>query len=248
MTEQTSRTEIIFGDIEKNSPAADAGLQPNTRVVAINGELITSSEQFIRLVNDNKGKQISLTWEDVQTKMEKTSKLIPRQNPPKNQGALGVRFSAIKIAILSYETYVQKALSGLTHPANLMAYNLSIMGQLVGVSVREKKVEPISQGVSGPVGIASLVNILFQIPDMKERILQVLNLAGLLSISLAFFNILPIPALDGGRLFFIIIEMVTRRKMSARIENFAHAVGFSILIMLIILVTLNDVAKIIPGF
>jgi len=68
-------------------------------------------------------------------------------------------------------------------------------------------------------------------------------LAGLLSISLAFFNVLPIPGLDGGRLFFIIIEAVFRRKVSPRIEGYAHAVGMVLLIALIILVTFKDIGQ-----
>jgi len=96
---------------------------------------------------------------------------------------------------------------------------------------------PISQSVSGPVGIYSLVDSFVKIPDGKDRILQLLNLSGLLSISLAFFNVLPIPGLDGGRLFFIILEGVIGRKINQRVEGYIHAVGMALLIGLIILIT-----------
>ena len=78
---------------------------------------------------------------------------------------------------------------------------------------------------------------------MKEKALQLLNLAGLLSISLAFFNVLPIPGLDGGRLFFILIEAVTRKKVNEKVEGYAHAVGMILLIGLIILVTFKDIGQ-----
>jgi regulator of sigma E protease len=149
----------------------------------------------------------------------------------------------MKTVTLSYDTPEQKLLSGFTHPANLMAYNFDILGTLIGVSVKEKTVEPISQGVSGPVGIFSLVGTIVDIPNVKEKVLQLLNLSGLLSISLAFFNILPIPGLDGGRLFFIAIEAVTRRKVNQRIEGYAHTIGMLLLIALIILVTFKDIGQ-----
>jgi regulator of sigma E protease len=84
--------------------------------------------------------------------------------------------------------------------------------QLISVSIKNKTAEPVSQGFSGPVGIYSVVGSIVQIPDMKERSLQILNLAGILSMSLAFFNILPIPALDGGRLFLSLLKEYSERK------------------------------------
>ena len=122
-----------------------------------------------------------------------------------------------------------------------MVYNFDVLGQLIGVSVKEKSAAPISQGVSGPVGIYSVVGTIINLPDVRERVLQILNLAGLLSISLAFFNVLPIPGLDGGRLLFIVIEGVIGRKVNPRIEGYFHAVGMAVLIALLLLVTAKDV-------
>jgi regulator of sigma E protease len=72
-----------------------------------------------------------------------------------------------------------------------------------------------------------------------------LNLAGLLSISLAIFNILPIPALDGGRFFFILIELVFHKKVNARFENSAHAIGMALLLALILLITIKDIGQLL---
>ncbi len=71
--------------------------------------------------------------------------------------------------------------------------------------------------------------------------MQLLNLMGLLSISLAFFNVLPIPGLDGGRLFFLLIEAVTRKRVNPKIEGYIHAAGMAFLIMLLLLVTVKDI-------
>lgn len=240
---QQLKTDIIISEVSKGSPAEKAGLTPFSHVLSINGMKVKSTEEFSKIVRANKGKQVTIEWQDVKTQVIKKSTVTPRVNPPKNQGALGVSFFPVPTVALSYDTPVQKAFSGFIHPANLMVYQFSVIGSLIQVSVKEKTVEPLSQSVSGPVGIYSLVGTIIDIPDAKERFLQMLNLAGLLSISLAFFNVLPIPGLDGGRFFFIVIEAVTRRKVSQRIEGYAHAVGMILLIGLIALVTFKDIGQ-----
>jgi len=243
LVNQTINTNIIISQVAKNSPAEKIGLTPFSKVLAINGEKMTSLSVFSKIVKANQGKEIVVEWQDINTQKIKKASVTPRLNPPKNEGAIGVAFFPVQTVALSYDTPMQKTFSGFIHPANLMAYNFDVLGSLVNVSVKEKNVAPLSEGVSGPVGIFSLVGTIVSIPDQKERLLEILNLAGLLSISLAFFNVLPIPGLDGGRLFFIIIEAVTRRKVNQKFEGYAHAVGMIVLIGLIILVTFKDIGQ-----
>jgi regulator of sigma E protease len=243
LVNQQVTSQVVISEVSKNSPAKKAGLKEFSRVISINGKKVEDVASFSKTVKENRGKEIVLEWQDIKTNQKSKATLVPRVNPPKNEGALGVGFFPIETVILSYDTPTQKILSGFTHPANLMVYNFSVMKDLIGISVKEKTVEPISQGVSGPVGIYSLVGTIINIPDVKERVLQILNLAGILSISLAFFNVLPIPGLDGGRLFFIIIEAITRKKVDPKIEGYAHAIGMVLLIALIILITFKDIAQ-----
>lgn len=240
---QEKTTSVVVNEVVKNSPAEKAGLKQFSRVITVNGQKITDPNEFARIIRENKGKQIVVEWEDVQTSKKYKATMVPRVDPPKGEGALGIGFFPLSMVTLSYDTPTQKALSGIIHPTNLMVYNFAVMGSLIDVSVKEKTVEPLSQGVSGPVGIYNLVGELVNIPDAKQRALQLLNLAGLLSISLAFFNILPIPGLDGGRLFFIIIEAIIGRKVNQKVEGYAHAVGMILLIGLIILVTFKDITQ-----
>jgi len=240
---QLNKAEIIIGSVVKNSPAAKAGVKPLSKIISIDGQKAINIDFFLNYVKAHKGKEVSIELQDVKTNKNDTYKMIPRVNPPKNQGALGVSFFPVDTAVLSYDTPLQKVTSGIIHPVNLMAYNFDVMGSLIKTAVKDKNVEPLSQGVSGPVGIYSVVGDIVQIPNLKERTLQLLNLAGLLSISLAFFNVLPIPGLDGGRLFFIIIEAVTRRKLNPKFESYANAIGMALLIGLIILVTFKDILQ-----
>ncbi|MCL5432784.1 MAG: site-2 protease family protein [Patescibacteria group bacterium] len=247
LVNQYNKSEIFISEVSKNSPAEKAGITQYSKVISINGVKVGDTNKFLEIVNQNKGKEITLEWQDEKTKKVSEATIVPRTVIPKNEGPIGVGFFPVSTATLFYETPAQKIFSGITHPVNLLAYNFDVMGKLISVSIKEKTAAPLSESVSGPVGIYSLVGTINQIPEFKEKVLQFLNLAGLLSISLAFFNILPFPALDGGRLLFIVIEGLTGRKVPAKYEGYAHAVGMAILLALIILVTIKDITKIFTG-
>lgn len=241
---QKTVSQVIISSVSKNSPAEKAGFKQFSEIRSINGQDVEDAKEFVDIVNKNRGRQVVVVWKDLKTNRTVESKVVPRVSPPKNEGALGIGFFTIKKAILSYDTFSQKIFSGVTHPLNLLFYELDVTGRLIGISIQKKTVEPIGSAVSGPVGIYSLVGDIVRIPDLKERILGVLNLAGLLSISLAFFNVLPIPALDGGRLFFILIEGVSGRKVNPKFEGYVHAIGMVILLTLLLLITFQDVSRV----
>ncbi|MDP2649218.1 MAG: site-2 protease family protein [bacterium] len=244
---QSQSSDLVIGSVAKDSPAGKAGIKPFSKVIAVNGQKITVSSFFIDQINKNKGKEITTLLLDTKTNKKYSVKVIPRVSPPKNEGALGISFFSMDTVVLNYKTPTEKVFSGIIHPINLLSYNFDVMGKLLSVSIQQKTAAPLGNSVSGPVGIYSIVGDIVKIPDFRERILQVLNLAGILSISLAFFNILPIPALDGGRLFFILIEGVTGRKVPAKFESYAHAIGMALLLTLIAVVTFHDLSRIISG-
>ncbi len=234
---------VIIDKVSKNSPAEKAGIVAPARIVAVNNKSITDIQGFLAIINDNKGKEIELSLEDAKINKTSTVRLTPRTNPPKDEGSIGIRFFPVRIAKLTYETQAQKLFSGIIHPFNLMSYNIDILKTLVVASVEKKTAAPLSGAVSGPVGIYSVVGSIIDIENMRERLLQILNLSGLLSISLAFFNILPIPALDGGRLFFILIEGFSGRKVPEKFETMVHTVGMAILLALLLLITFQDISR-----
>ncbi|NLB28856.1 MAG: hypothetical protein GX823_01295 [Clostridiales bacterium] len=106
--------------------------------------------------------------------------------------------------------------------------------------------------LSGPVGIVSTINELASDPDIEttgERLIYVLNFGALIAINLAVMNLLPIPALDGGRIFGLfvtfIIEKITRRRVNPKYEGYIHAAGLMLLMLLMAVVLVNDIVKII---
>jgi regulator of sigma E protease len=122
-------------------------------------------------------------------------------------------------------------------------YNLNVLGRLAGKSAQDKNLAPLAETVSGPVGIAGAVEQILQLGG-KDTVLNLINLLGLLSLSLAFMNILPFPALDGGRLVFLLIEAASGKKLPQKIENIVNQAGMGILLLLIILISANDLVKI----
>ncbi len=245
---QKNVKEVVVNEIAKNSPAEKAGMTPFIKIVSVDGKEISDSKDFVNIVNAKKGEEIEIVWKSLRTNKISKATLVPRVSPPKNEGALGVSLFSMSSAVLAYQTPLQKTFSGVVHPANLLVYNFKIIGELAKVSIERKTIEPVSQGIAGPVGIASVTSTILQIQNVKEKVLQLLNLTGILSISLAFFNILPIPALDGGRLFFVLIEAFTGRKVNQSFEATAHKVGLALLLGLVLLITLQDIQKLFSGF
>jgi regulator of sigma E protease len=107
--------------------------------------------------------------------------------------------------------------------------------RLIGQSLMHGKAP---EGVAGPVGIYQLTDVVSQ-----GGFLPILELVAILSVNLAAFNVLPIPALDGGRMFFVWIEAVRHKRVSAELERKINSVGMAILLGLIVLITLHDVFK-----
>jgi regulator of sigma E protease len=228
---------VYIGSVSKNSPAESAGITPYSKVVSVNEVAVKDSTKFVAEINKDKGESVTLVWLDKNNKTH-TAQVTPRIDPPKGQGPLGISLASVSGLTLSYDTPAQKILSPVVHPLNLLSYTLDGTKSLIAQSIHQKSVKTLGENLSGPVGIFVVVgDVVSQSGSAKELFLQALNLAGLISISLAFFNILPIPALDGGRLLFIIIEIVTRKKVSPRAEAIVNSAGFVVLIGLVISVT-----------
>ncbi len=168
--------------------------------------------------------------------------IVPKSDTA-GAGILGIYLG--KSVYLSYDTAAQKLLSGPMHAYNMLSYSAKTFKMLILLSVQEKSAAPVSEGVSGPVGIYSVIgSILGQ--GGKRVILSLVDLTPLMSLSLAFLNIMPFPALDGGRAFFVVLEILRKgRKVSAVFEANVHKWGMILLLGFILLITLKDVARLI---
>ncbi len=227
--------KVVVSEIVKGSPAEISGLKTGDTVEYVNSIRITTPNQLISFTKEHLGEKLALKVETKDHK-QKTLEITPRKVYPATQGPMGVAISQ-NYSIVKYPWY--KAPFVGTWEALKQSYAIvSGLGSLV-VNLLTRGVVP--QEVAGPVGIAQLTGI------FCSNVNSCLSFMGILSLNLAILNILPIPALDGGRLFFIIIEAVTRRKVNQRIEGYAHAVGMAILLALILLITLHDLIRVFTG-
>lgn len=234
--QETGKVKVV--DIAQNSPANAAGLQKDDAITAVDNQPIEKSDDFIKLVNEKKGKNVELTVSrDSQTYK---TEVTPRENPPEGEGALGVVISskdAVKPPI--YKRPFISLREGFKE--TLYWGQTTIMGitSAVGEAIQGRKPE----GIAGPIGIFQITGTV-----AKEGLLPLISLIGILSINLAILNILPIPALDGGRLLFILAEAFFGRKVLPAFEKSAHMVGMMLLLLLLLLVTLQDVSRLLGGF
>lgn len=231
----TPGKEVQIALVAPHSPAAVAGLRVGEIIKSIDGHVLTDPNQLIRYTKSHLGKEVALVV--VKSGHEQTIKVTPRLHYPAGEGAMGVAIS--NSVITKRYPWYQAPFVGLEESFKdtwMIVQGLWMTLTTIAVS------RQVPQDVAGPVGIAQLTGQFIKIGPNA-----VLSLVSLLSLNLAVINILPIPALDGGRFFFILIEAVTRRKVDPRIEGYAHAAGMVVLLLLIALITLHDVMRVLTG-
>jgi regulator of sigma E protease len=228
---------LAVSNVLAGSPAEEAGVMPGDVVTSITrGEEVidtTSAEAFTDFVADSEGKEITLAVTRGSESLSLTA--VPEDGiiaADPERAALGVGIAAYgTVAVPWYETPVQGAV--LTWEViKVTAVGLvQFFGSIFTFSA------DLSQ-VSGPVGIAGAVG------DAGESgIVPLLTLMAIISINLALINLLPFPALDGGRLLFVGIEAVTRKRIPAMLAGTLNFIGFALLILLMVVITANDVLK-----
>ncbi|MFI5265732.1 MAG: RIP metalloprotease RseP, partial [Candidatus Levyibacteriota bacterium] len=226
--------KIHITEILKDSPAAAAGLKVGDTILSLNGKNITSTTLFIQAVKQDEGKEVTLGI--LRSGKNSDIKLIPRTVYPKDQGPVGVGISDV---VIKKYTWYEAPFFG---TIEALKFSWMIVAGLVGMAFNLIVHGQKPTGVAGPVGVAQLTG-----QAVSYGVNATLWFVALLSINLAVLNVLPIPALDGGRLFFIVVEAVTRKKVNVKYENYTHAVGLVVLLALMLLITVFDVMRLVSG-
>lgn len=212
----------------EGSPAYEAGVEPGDRIEAVDGEKIEEWNDVLTTVGGSDEESVELTLIRDGREITLTSELEYDEEAGRNK--IGVS-PAVEHRILP-------AVKGGVENTGAMAVMMyDIIRQLYtgDVSVSE---------LSGPVGIVYAVN-----DTARAGTIYVVYLAALLSLNLAVMNMLPFPALDGGRLLFLLIRKITGRRVTDEMEGKIHFIGIMLLFALMIYVTWNDIVKfIVPVF
>jgi regulator of sigma E protease len=192
--------------------------------------ILKNSEELIEITKKYSGQAITLQIERNGRKNEVS--VSPRKNPPKGEGPIGITITS----------YVEKKYSWYQAPfyGLIEAFRISykIIFELGKVLIGFVTFQKPHVDVAGPIGIATLAGQAIKFG--KNAFLEFL---ALLSLNLAIINILPFPALDGGRLIFILYEGITKKRVNQNIEKYTNLIGFVILLSLALLITINDIIK-----
>lgn len=237
---------VIAINLSKGSPAEKAGIKSEDIIssysIGTQNQIVhlTSAEQLIKMIKASPGKTIFLETVNLKDGATKTVPVVPVYNEKLKRAIIGV--SLIDGMVISYQRPVDKIFAGFLHSYNVLEYNFSAIGQLIGISVKEKDASVVGGAVSGPVGIYSVINDMVQTSG-AQLFKNILNLMALLSLSLGVMNILPFPALDGGRMVFVIYEWITGKQVNKTVENVTNVAGFALLMGLALLVSINDVLR-----
>ncbi len=217
---------LTVTSVAPGSPAETAGIKANDKVTGFSG-----TQAFIDYVNARRGEVISLTVGD--RLVEATPRTI--EGTPAGQGALGVGITNIDFVFYPvWQRPVRGVIYGTKEAWGWGREILLSLQTLIGRLVKGE----VPQEVAGPVGIYEVSK-----SASAQGFLAVLQFTGILSINLAILNLLPLPALDGGRVLFILLEIVRRRRVRAEIEQKIHLAGMLLLLALMVLITINDLRR-----
>lgn len=226
--------EVEVLEVAPDSPAEAAGMRPGDVFVSIGGQEVSNTGDIQRLFFRTLGSEVSVTV--LRDGAERVVFLTPRWKPPEGEGASGILVTTNSPTVIrEQEPFFQAIGMGASRGVEIMVlFKNSIIGMFSGAVPVELR---------GPVGIAEMTG-----EFARAGISPLLEFASLISINLGILNLFPLPALDGGRVAFVLVELVRGgRRISARKEWLIHTVGFFLLIGALLAVTYRDIIRLVSG-
>lgn len=233
---------VVF-DMSENSGAQKAGIEAGEAIMEVDGAKVYNINDVRTAVSGKIGQEVEITLLDIKDHSYDKTRVVEVVPTVGDNGdaVLGVYLGSA-VSIFYNSNLSEKLLSGPMHSYNMLSYSLSTLGRIIGLSVETKDISPVSQSVAGPIGIYNVFDSVVKYGGSKV-VLGLLDTVALVSLGFAVTNLLPFPALDGGRLVFIAIEGITRRKINPKLEANIHKVGMMLLLGLVVLVTFKDIFR-----
>jgi regulator of sigma E protease len=227
--------QVMVEEVAIGSPAERAGIQAGDTILEINEEPARNIVEFRRNVQLKLGQEVAILIEHSDSTREVVH-LIPRWRPPENEGAIGImlRLSNATTGRMSYPPWKAVPMGVIECIETYVLFKNAIISMFTGVAPAV---------FVGPVGIAPIVG-----EAARTGLSYLLEFAAFFSINLAIVNIFPLPALDGGRIAFVLLEWLRRgKRVSPRIEGIVHYIGFMALLAVMLAITYQDIIRIITG-
>lgn len=235
----------MIGGVLPDSPAFEAGFEAEDRIIAVQPEgedamNTQTASQVVEIVNSNLGETLQFTILRDESEMQVDVYARTEEERGADQGAIGVSFAGVDFV---HYPWWQMPLRGTwvgIQQSLMLSY--MILQAFADIFIQLFSQGQVPEGVAGPVGIVDQAS---QTGLFEQGWIAILNFTALLSINLAILNLLPIPALDGGRAVFVLLETVIGPKRREQIEGRMNFIGFAFLFGLIILITAKDIWTIV---
>jgi regulator of sigma E protease len=225
--EPATNAVVLVAAVADSSPASSAGIKAGDVILSVNGQTISVPDDYSNIITANLGKEITATFRE-SNGTTKDVTMTPRSNPPEGQGATGLQI----VHVVKESTPFWKAI-----PRGIQRYWEILVMLKDGLLATIKGVVPFE--VTGPVGIAQATGEV-----ARQGISALLQFAAFISINLGIVNIFPLPALDGGRIVFVLIEWFRHgKRVSPKTEHLVHNIGFILLMLLFLVITYRDIVK-----
>lgn len=235
--QETENVRVV--EIAENSPAMSSGFLTGDIVRKVGDADATSNDEFIQALAEKENEEVTFFVQREGEEGLLEIKSTPRSDPPEGEGALGVVISTVETY---YPPIWERLIKGVYYGFKEAIFWTTVVvtgfAQIIIGLFRGE----VPQEVAGPVGIVALTA-----HAASFGILALINFVGILSVNLMILNILPFPALDGGRLVFIVIESFIGKRVLPKVENIVHAVGMAILLLILLAITYKDIKQLIEA-
>lgn len=235
---ETKNIHII--EVTKGSPAEKAGFILDSVIEKITYDkkdyTFPTTDDFVKTIEQFKGKEITITLRS--KGQDKAYSVVPRENPPAGEGALGVALSNTEMK--KYPWWEMPFRGVAFGMKEALSWGKEILGNLWMVLYQIFSGKGVPKDVSGPIGIYQVSKQVYAFGWTA-----VLQFMGVLSVNLAILNVMPFPALDGGRIVFLAVEKIIGKRRKNRIEGYVHTVGMILLLVLMVLITARDIFRLL---
>jgi regulator of sigma E protease len=228
---------VTLAEVRAGSPAEAAGLLTGDMILTANGEDIHHTQQVSRLVYANLGQPLNFTYQ--RNGEERTVTVTPRTQWPEGDGPMGIAMSTALITDYTWPQAFERALREIAFQFDELIH---LPGRLLRNEIPLAAARPI-----GFVGMNDLTRVAVEVAAETNQWFPIIQLVGTISVALAITNLLPLPALDGGRIMFVLLEAIRGRRIDPAREGLVHLVGMAMLLALMVVITYQDIVNpIIP--
>ena len=230
---ETNKVTII--GISKDSPAQKVGLKEEDVILKVADKEIKTPSELTTEVAKYKGQFVKLKVSQV-SQVEKDFDVEVRENPPEGEGNIGIAISNTEMVKVPWYRFYEGIGAGFKEAFYWGKIIINGVGEMVWGLVTGH----VPKDVSGPVGMYEATSSI----KNNQGLLAVIHFFGIVSVNLAVVNVLPFPALDGGRIMFVLYEMIFRKKANQKFEIIVNNIGMMVLLGLILLITVGDIRRI----